>query len=316
MASHHRVEKTVVVSTTSVPTPPARKKLVYGWVQDASGSMSGAPMDASLAGLDYMSTHVFRPTDFLGLTTYNCAISVLHKPIQLAKVDLERDKDAIRQRLRSLEAGGTRTYDGVGASIEALQAMHRDEKFRAVMQDAVFELLLVTDGDDNRSTEYTLERLADLVAHPGLPNFHFVVVAVKMSDADKRKLRVLCTSEHASFLDVGSLSELQHTLRGVAERVQQRLVTTTITTTTHTSSSAAVSARGSVPKLTAEFSRARLTSIGEGSAGGPRPRKPAALLPPSSAPRASKKKEAPKVCTHYQAGSCRFGSACRNLHVA
>ena len=118
-----------------------------------------------------------------------------------------------------------RMYDAIGASIVGLQQMTKDVRINRVTPDAVYELLLLTDGGDNYSSQYTLQEVADVVAHPGLPNFHLILVAVEMSVRDKENLQtVLCAPNHATFIDVRNLSDLQQTLRGVAASEQQRLV--------------------------------------------------------------------------------------------
>lgn len=302
---------TIRAITASAPVPPPRrKKLVYSWVQDASASMAGSRTEAALDGFDYMFQEVFHPTDFLSAMTFNSDFHTLHLPMPVHKVNAARDKASIRQDV----GGRTRMYDAVGSAIEALQKLNRDPKFSLITNEAVYELLVLTDGADNCSTDYDHRRVAELIAHPGLPNFHLVVVAVSMSECDKQNLHALCNPDHATFLDVASLSELQRTLHGVGERVQQRLVYTTTTTTTRVVSSSA-SSRGhantgeSIQAVTMSMAKAH---IGHSKSrlllqGGPRG---------DGAKRGGTGKLAGVgVCSHFQAGNCRFGSKCRNLHV-
>jgi hypothetical protein len=227
----------VVQTTTTQAQHAARQarvsktKLVFGWIQDVSGSMRGRRIERSLEGLDYMTREIFKPNDFLGVMAYNGDINTMHAPMPVKKVDMERDKAAI---LRGIDGNSAfdRMYDSIGKCIKGLQAMVRNEDYIAVTKDAVYKILLLTDGGDNYSSEYTLEQAAELIAHPGLPNFHFVVVAVEMSARDKQKLQVLCEPDHATFVDVSKLSDLGRTLEEVGKRLQQRRLLVTTTTTT------------------------------------------------------------------------------------
>jgi len=198
-------------------------------------------------------------------------------------------------------------YDAVGASIQGLQAMTKDRQYAAVTQDAVYQLLLLTDGGDNYSSDFTLAALTDLVAHPGLPNFHLVVVAVSMSDRDKQKLRGLCAPDHATFLDVKNFSELQHTLHEVGEVVQQRLVVTTTTVTKTVVQSHGQRGGGvrGVQAITEGIAATRLSL----------PAPPGAHKTQAVARKArSVVVDERTVCQHFLAGKCVFGKKCRNVH--
>jgi len=92
-------------------------------------------------------------------------------------------------------------------------------------------LLLV---GDNASVDYNLKTITELVAKPGLPDFHLTVVAVSMSERDKANFVEMCGCRHATFLDVKALSQLKSTLENVGRAVVGRLVITTTTTTTTT----------------------------------------------------------------------------------
>jgi hypothetical protein len=92
-------------------------KLVFSLVQDTSGSMAGSRLQTSLAGLDYMFEEVFHPKDFLGVITYNTAVTTVHRPMAVSKVDKQRDMEAIRHSV----GGRTATYDALGG----LSACHQ-----------------------------------------------------------------------------------------------------------------------------------------------------------------------------------------------
>ena len=259
--------------------------------------MSGNRIEASLRGFDHMFENVCQPSDYLGVVTYNGDLNTLHLPMAVQHIDPSRDKANIRKGLQG-KYQYDRMYDAVGASILGLQAMAKDKKYAAVTHDAVYQLLLITDGGDNRSSEFTLATLTELVAHPGLPNFHLVVIAVNMTETDKEKLRRLCAPDHAKLLDVKDIRELQHTLRRVGEVVQQRLVVTTTVTKTMVQSHGHSQGHHGVQAITEGIAATRLSLPAP-----PRAHKTQAV--------AVARKD---VCQHFLAGKCVFGKKCRNLH--
>jgi uncharacterized protein YegL len=302
-AFSHRTERVVTTTVArSAPAPrpraQARRKLVFGWIQDVSGSMSGRRLEASLAGLDYMHNHIFRPSDFLGVMTYNGDLNTLHLPMPISKVDSERDADGIRKGLAG-NYGYDRCYDAIGHTIMGLRKMAHDPKYNAITKDAVYEMLLLTDGGDNYSSEFTLRQAAELVAKPGIPDFHFVVVAVSMSTADKAKLRQLCEPVHATLIEIANISELHQTLQKIGETVQERLVYTT--TTTSTVVEQVVRSHGGFGHSRGDSGDRRVIDAPTARSG---PRGGEAVPKP------------PKICKNFASGACRFGSSCHFLHVA
>lgn len=272
------------------PNESTRKKLVFQWVQDVSGSMSGKRIESSLEGFDHMFENVCQPTDLMGVVTFNHDLNTLHLPMSIKKLDASRDKASIRAAV----GGRTRMYDALGSCMRGLKDMSRDERYAAVVEDAVYQLLLITDGEDNSSTQFTRDTLTELVAHPGIPNFHLVVVAVCMSDQEKQALRGLCAPLHATLLDVENISELQHTLREVGEVLLQRLVITTTTVTQQSTSGSQVMAATKptqVPRIT-QYPRQK----------------------PVAKPKQRSVAMSGNVCQHYLAGRCKFGNDCRNAH--
>jgi uncharacterized protein YegL len=296
--------KTVVTTQEilGVSAQSQRKKLVFGWIQDVSGSMSGSRINTSLEGFQFMFNEVYHPNDFLSVVTFCEEVKTLHKPMVVKKIDAEKDMGNIRNNM----GGRTACYDAVASSIQGLQAMVRDENYSAVTQDAVYQLLLVTDGQDNSSTAFTLTRLIELVERPGVPNFHFFVVAVSMTNEDKKNLKKLCKSSHTTFIDVADIGELQKTFQRVAKSVQQRLVVTTTVTETRVVSGS-TNAKIDLSALNAKQITAH--------------HKVASLPAPNfSQPKVNQqvKKENQKsiICNFFsQKGGCRNGILCKFQHI-
>jgi hypothetical protein len=276
---------------------PQRKKLVFGWIQDVSTSMEGRQLDTSLKGFDFVFNEICEPSDFLSVVTFSDEVTVLHQPMPVHKISAEKDKQNIRKNL----GGCTACYDAVASSILSLQDMTKLDSYKAITQDAVYELLLLTDGADNSSTKYSLQQLTDLVARPGIPNFHIVVIAVSMAGSDKAKLKELCEPVHATFIDIKNISELQNTLRRVGESVQQRLVVTTTVTETRT-----IQGARSYGGRQQDVSVATITN-GLGSTR-------LALPPPP--PQVAKGSKKQVVCSFFnQPLGCRNGNRCKFLHT-
>jgi Mg-chelatase subunit ChlD len=228
---------------------PERKKLVFGWIQDVSGSMHGDRIAKAIESLRYMFRNVFQPNDFLGVVTYNDIINTVHLPMAVKNVDCDRDVASIQDGFKK-GTHNDKCYDALGTSIEALKAISRDPKFRAVTENAVYQLLLITDGGDNASVKYGLSQITALVAQPGLPNFHLTVVAVNMSIRDQNKFQQLCSCQHATFLTAENLDQFKDTMEKVGRNVVARLaITRTVTTTTTTTTLKTASARDRLDAL-------------------------------------------------------------------
>jgi hypothetical protein len=320
--------RAVAVEQSAAPQTSSRKKLVFGWIQDVSGSMNGDRMDTSMAGLEFMFQEVFEPNDFLGVVTYNDFITTLHLPMLVKKVDVAREKTAVINGLKK-GAHNDKCYDALGAAIEGLKSLTKDSAFRSVTMDAVYQLLLVTDGGDNASLQLNFDSCAALVAKPGLPNFHLTVVAVGMSPHDKAKFQKLCSVGHATFLEAANLRDLKTTLERVGHNVRSRLVVQT--TTTITSATMVSVAGGSVttarippprPLIVAKMLAAPPLNpvmgfiTGGMSMLGLLPAAVGPVLPrralASHAMAASGAKAA--VCTFWLKGCCKRGDACRYRH--
>lgn len=236
MSSTTTETKQVVCNMLQPTEVSQRKKLVFSWVQDVSGSMSGHPIKTSITGLEFMFQNVLAPEDYLSVIAFNTNIRMVHNPMRVAGIDRERDFKAIREAMRD-GAGGTKTYDAIGNVITDLVKSSKDPKFSKVHDDAVYQLLVVTDGEDNASTEFNLKRCAELIAHSGLPNFHLWVIGVGMTEYHKQQYEMLCAPRHANYLDIADFSKFQATMERVGNEVRKSLqvvrqvISTTVTKT-------------------------------------------------------------------------------------
>jgi len=217
------VVKTVVTEDVQKLTHKENQKLVFSLVQDVSGSMAGSPIDHSIAAIGLLFDHIFRPDDFLGVVMYNDSVTRLHAPMPVKSVNRDKDMVAIRRAV----SGRTATYDALGSAVADLHGMKVNENYNAVTENAVYQMLLITDGDDNSSVNFTLDTISELIAKPGLPHFHLFVIAVKMKELDKKKLKKLCQPDHCTFYEIEELEKLAEVMRRVGQRVTEKIVRTT-----------------------------------------------------------------------------------------
>eukprot|EP01039_Chlorochromonas_danica_P007225 gene7225-7991_t len=219
---------TTTLTNTSTRTPTSRPQLIFSLVQDVSGSMSGSKIDASLQGLNVLYEEVFQPTDLLGVVTFANEVKVLHRPMIVDKIDRDRDSRSIRAEI----GGGTALYDAIGQVIQGIIKDRQDPKHRVLHKQAVYELVIITDGEDNCSTRYTLDQIAALVAEPGIPHFHLTILGVDINASYAARItNTLCSARHVKYLDVANAASLGEAIRNVGHEIVQR-VTISFTATT------------------------------------------------------------------------------------
>ena len=324
--SHVSHTKTVTQSVTQSCVPVVqsqRKKLVFGWIQDVSGSMAGGRIDASIKGLESLRSEVLQDEDYLSLVLFNTNTTKLHSPMVVKNIDHQRNVRAIRESID----GRTALYDGLGAAIEEIKAMRADKKYNSVTKDAVYELLVLTDGGDNSSVTFSLETLSTLVAQPGIPNFNLHVVGVSMDHSDKEKLLSLCKPRHCSYIDVSDLTQLSDKLSHIRETVKKRLVMTTTTTVVENVvvvGSGSAHVHGPVDQLGGVLQRMRLQSTPtpvQLTLTAARPAPTRCTVPGKTAGKMATGKMATgktagktAVCAYWLKGGCKFGSTCRDAH--
>jgi hypothetical protein len=144
-------------------------------------------------------------------------VKKLHHPIAFAQVDTERDFST----LLAANGGSTAIYDAIKQGVMDLRTTHRlQTKQRNCVP--VYEHLIITDGSDN-SSSCCLEEVAALVAAPGLPNYHLIVIAVGISERAAEAMKTLCKPQHAQFLLADDLAGLTVLLQRVATRIRLQL---------------------------------------------------------------------------------------------
>jgi len=164
-----------------------RRKAVVGIGIDVSHSMYGEKLEQSIECYGDCLDN-FKPKDQVALFTYGSEVSKLHDVMPVQKINKAKDKENIRKS----SGGCTAFYDSLILSVNSLGTKLRNKDFRNVTKDAHFQVIMISDGEDNRS-KATLQEAANLVANPGVPNFHLVVVGIQMEQSTRETLKgVLC----------------------------------------------------------------------------------------------------------------------------
>ena len=190
-------------------------QLVFQAVVDTSGSMAGARTEQSIAGLRHIVSHAMRSTDAFGLLTFDSKVKKCHYVMNVGRVDFATDEAHIRAN----GGGCTALYDAMKAGREWLK-FYKNKHTDAVI---VNELLVITDGADNASTT-TLEKIAAIMAQPGLPNFNMCVIAVGISDSTEADIRKITDGPaHCHFWRVENAAGLADRLQDVADRIKMVL---------------------------------------------------------------------------------------------
>lgn len=251
--------KTVHTTSAAHHAPPAgnRKQLIFCLAQDVSGSMSGGKMRESMKGLDVLHDQVFQPEDLLSVVTFASDVQLLHRPMVVRSLDRNRDKSAIQKNV----GGCTALYDAIGLVIENIRNDRKDAKHQDLHRNAVYELLVITDGEDTSSRRFNLSTISALVAEPGIPNFHLTILGVGMSGSEAAPIKQqLCAPRHAKFLDVSDCNALNAAIQRVAEEVLQRVTVTVTTTTVHSATAGVGRDASGMHKVMQGFSNLALTA--------------------------------------------------------
>jgi hypothetical protein len=140
-----------------VGAPPANPNplVLINVILDKSGSMSSIAA-ATMSGFnEYKNDQIRQNGDtFLSLTLFDSgAPEVRHVVAPIAKV---ADLDAGNYRPN----GGTALYDAIGYTIQTLQ--DKIDKLPRVPDEILYVIL--TDGEENASREFTLDRIKELIA--------------------------------------------------------------------------------------------------------------------------------------------------------
>lgn len=153
----HTVTTTVTTTTTitpvaAAPAPVARKTLV-SFIIDESGSMADNKQVTISGFNEYLQTLKANGGDILfTLTKFsNNSSHVVHKSLPLAHVPK-------LDHFNYTPSGGTPLYDAIGHTIASI-----DHELVNVVEKPAVMLVIMTDGEENASREFTRESIFALI---------------------------------------------------------------------------------------------------------------------------------------------------------
>ena len=149
-----------------MPKPKQPKNTLHvAFVLDRSGSMSHL-RDAVVSGVDEFVSELRRDAGdtLFSLTAFDTRFDHLHVAVPLADVPSLAESGYV-------PGGMTALYDAVAHTV-----LRTDERLRAEgRQDEKVMVVVMTDGLENSSTDYTARTLENLIrAYDGRPNWTFV----------------------------------------------------------------------------------------------------------------------------------------------
>ena len=156
---------------------PVERLVVF--VIDSSGSMAGSRLTNALRGAYNIFQVICDETDHIKLYAFNDDVHA---------VTSRRPKYAVNWRIvaenvNKLVGGQTRLWDAVIMAMSDIKQMQ-------LPKDVHVELVVLTDGMDNRSSSGAVKQLAETMAKPGISNFHVTFLAccgAKTSDMERIK---------------------------------------------------------------------------------------------------------------------------------
>ena len=198
----------------SLSVAVTRSKLCFSGAVDVSWSMEGERIEAAIAGLGKVVA-MMEDTDLFGLFTFGDSAKNLHHAMPRGNVDWAKDQ----RHILSNVGGCTALYDAIGGGVAEMKETLARHRAKGRADKLVFQQLVITDGADNSSTT-SLAAIKALVAKPGLPDFHLVLIAVGIDANDARQMRSICDNNHSSFILAGDVRELGKVLQDQATRIK------------------------------------------------------------------------------------------------
>lgn len=160
------------------------------FVIDVSGSMAGERISTVMQHIREIVQHM-NTNDMFGLAHFSntCAVSVL--PQKIATLTSARIDSEIGNLYHLAQSGqSTALYDAIQKGI---QVLHRPRR-----PSTAVEMIVLTDGEENASREANFTKLEQQLQHPGINNFHMILIAV--DNGHLQELQKLCRPRHCKLL--------------------------------------------------------------------------------------------------------------------
>jgi uncharacterized protein YegL len=233
---HARTTSTSTVATTRTITSDAAAgaarppRVSATFVVDTSGSMCGDKTEAAFDGLRAVVADLLGPDDLVTVLSFSNDVVVHFGTRPKIKIDWDRLKRDIDARVAV--GGGTALYDAI---VQAIDHIPTRGKFVADQREPI----VLTDGADTTGKDPAAAM--DKLAHPGVGNFHAIVMSVDVDAPSAAIMGALCTPRHSTYIAVGASPLDIRKAFGKAARAdaRRRTIVTEIKTTTTTSTSGA-----------------------------------------------------------------------------
>jgi Mg-chelatase subunit ChlD len=184
------------------------------FVVDTSGSMSGAGIREAKKGL----SEVFQTLDDkdrVRVVTFSDQPNLCLRPMIKSKID---SFDEVISQIQT--GGGTALYSAIIDCIQRLRDVHakskenRSKGDKSPKEPRQIEIVVLTDGEDNRSPDGSLEILKSMLSNPQIPNFHLFLMGVGISKDYERVLRDMCLlSKSCKYVSVEEPSQIAEAYR-------------------------------------------------------------------------------------------------------
>ena len=332
---------TTTTTTTKAVQAPDRKVVVDRKrnkqvivLLDESSSMRGDRWKAAVSGGQSVLMSLSE-NNYFGLSAYASEFREIYKPMNISKGGVGKSakgkpyatrRDEINASILRLEPAlrATRMFDSV------LDAIGKFEQPPADFIKVQLELIVLTDGDDNRSknspgkVNQMLRR--HLASNPWMDQFSLTVLAVEMEDDATRACRELVAGM-GEVVSVGE-HEIKDTFDKVIRRIQGRTMLTSTTATTTTTVEAVSlggggrSTRQIAPSLVAKaINSAPVVAACRYGAGCTKQQSGCKFVHPCGSSVQGKKKggssapaAAAGACAFFAVGKCKNGKSCKFLH--
>lgn len=181
--------------------------------------MQGNKIQAAVTGVRQI-VGMMDQQDLFGLFTFDSQVKNLHHAMPVSGVNVAQDEANIK---RNCERGGCTAFlDAIVAGIDEMRSVKERRQGR---ERLVYEHIVLTDGEDN-SSQLDYGQVSSRVSKPGLPNYHLVLIAVGVESSTEKKMRSLCSSQHATFISVRDVRSLATVLFDQATRIRLSLSVT------------------------------------------------------------------------------------------
>ncbi|KAF3147279.1 hypothetical protein TWF569_000161 [Orbilia oligospora] len=183
---------------------------------DVSSSMTHL-INAVIGGIEGVNS-VLSDGDLVSVRSFAASVQTLFPYINREKVDWTR----LRDNLQGLVTGRIERRDGTAlwdAIVQIVQQTPRNKEFQSYKP----EIVIFTDGQENRSQNNTFADVQTCLEKPGIPHVHITIIDA--SHGGNPQLRDVCARiQHCSYVQVEASQEaIQRAFQSTVTNINTRL---------------------------------------------------------------------------------------------